>query len=439
MRKCSSGLILIIILLGINSCKDDLPVVPPDIPPDPIILKDTLAVSITDITHRSLTINVSTTQNNPRSVIKLFRSDNSSEIILAEYPIEVKDTSLIDDNNGAGLDLNKEYSYYALRTDSLGERKDSSNIVTAATLNATSHEYTWEEFIIGEFQSSLYDVWGTDENNVWAVGTCILNDTAYGVLRWDGTSWKPEKKIGGLQVIYGFSEYDIWAVGGGVWYYNGVWEKVDAKSVNNQLFPLDSVLFHNTPYTAMWGTSSSNMYFGNNKGKIIHWDGKKAKVLYDFGIYITDINGTSEDNIWITGGGANIFIAKYDGSIFEILSYPPPIIYSLYTVFPLNRKEVYVGGDGIYRKKEDAWLLEDADKNLGVIHKIRGTASNNIFAVGAFCTVYHFNGVDWKYYNEIRKPEGGIQYGVFVTENKVFIVGINHDHYRAKIIIGTRK
>jgi hypothetical protein len=318
MRKTSMCIILIIILLGINSCKDDLPVVPPDIPPDPIILKDTLAVSITDITHRSLTINVSTTQNNPGSVIKLFRSDNSSETLLAEYLIDVKDTSLIDDNNGAGLELNKEYSYYALRIDSLGERKDSSNIVTAATLNATSHEYTWEEFIIGEFQSSLYDVWGTDENNVYAVGTIIINDTAYSVIKWDGNSWKPEKKIGGQNAIYGFSETDIWSVGGGVEHYNGIeWVQIDSKSIGGQGFPLDSILHHNTPYTSLWGTSSSNMYFGNNKGKIIHWDGKKAKVLYDFGIYITDINGTSEDNIWITGGGANIFVAKYDGSIFE--------------------------------------------------------------------------------------------------------------------------
>jgi hypothetical protein len=37
------------------------------------------------------------------------------------------------------------------------------------------------------------------------------------------------------------------------------------------------------------------------------------------------------------------------------------------------------------------------------------------------------------------RTQGGENYGIYVTENKVFIVGINEDHLRAKIIIGTRK
>ena len=58
--------------------------------------------------------------------------------------------------------------------------------VTQKTLAPTSHNYTWQESQLVTWQSALYDVWGTDENNVWAVGTVMINDTAYGVLKWNG-------------------------------------------------------------------------------------------------------------------------------------------------------------------------------------------------------------------------------------------------------------
>ena len=73
---------------------------------------------------------------------------------------------------------------YAVRVDSLGQLKDTSNIVTQKTLAPTSHNYTWQEFTIGDagFSNALYDVWGTDENNVWAVGGVTINDTVYGII-----------------------------------------------------------------------------------------------------------------------------------------------------------------------------------------------------------------------------------------------------------------
>ena len=103
--------------------------------------------------------------------IRVLRNFNSITSTIAEYPILVKDTTIIDDDNGIGLLLDTTYTYFAVRVDSLGQLKDTSNIVTQKTLAPTSHNYTWQEFTIGDagFSNALYDVWGTDENNVWAL------------------------------------------------------------------------------------------------------------------------------------------------------------------------------------------------------------------------------------------------------------------------------
>lgn len=154
------------LLLFLQACNEN----PPVTPTPPIELKDTIIVTIEDVTHRSITVNVQSTVNNPQSAVRLYRLLNSSEGLVAEYPITVEDTTIIDDDNGTGLLLDTTYTYYAVRVDSTGALKDTSGSVTARTLAPTTHNYTWQEFTIGEFQSALYDVWGTDENNVYACG-----------------------------------------------------------------------------------------------------------------------------------------------------------------------------------------------------------------------------------------------------------------------------
>ena len=149
----------------------------------PVALKDTLTLSVEQVTHRSIVVDVKTTANNPNSTVELYRQLDSTRTLVAEFPITIKDTIVTDDNSGNDLQLNTEYKYYAVRIDSAGGKKDTSNIITAKTLAATSFNYTWQEFSIGDPGSVLYDVWGTDENNVYACGRITFNDTVYGIIR----------------------------------------------------------------------------------------------------------------------------------------------------------------------------------------------------------------------------------------------------------------
>lgn len=237
-----SLLLLLLLFIIYPGCKEDPPIVPPVIPP---VLKDSIAVSITGTAHRSIEFNVKTTKNNPNSVIEVYRQQSSANTLIAEYPIAITDTTITDDNNGNDLIIDTEYSYYAVRKDSAGERKDTSNIAVTKTLAATSFNYTWQEFSLGsgENPNVLYGVWGTNENNVYAVGGVTINDTVYGIIHWDGIEWKPVKYFGGGYAICGFSDSDIWVVGGGVFHFNGTsWE---------QYTFIDPVILANISYTSV--------------------------------------------------------------------------------------------------------------------------------------------------------------------------------------------
>ena len=335
----------LLFVLSLTSCNTTEP---PIVLPPPPVVKDTITVSVESFTHRSVTLNVTSTANSKNSSVRLIRELNGITTTVTEYSILVKDTTIIDDDNGTGLLLDTAYTYFAVRVDSLGQLKDTSNIVTQKTLAPTSHNYTWQEFTIGDagFSNTLYDVWGTDENNVWAVGTVMINDTAYGVLKWNGVEWLPEKRIGGLQTIFGFNENDIWVAGNGIWHYNGnLWIDYD-NIIRNPGF------YDNGPYTSIWGTSSSNLYLGNAWGKIIHWDGSKASVVYENSnsIPITDIYGLSRNFILATGGSStppSVMVKFQNQTWSEITGLADFKLY--YTSYPLSTNEYYVAGENIMR------------------------------------------------------------------------------------------
>ena len=398
---------------------------PPAIVPPPDIIKDTITVSIESFTHRSVTLRVLSTVHSLQSSIKVLRSFNNTETIIAEYPLEVIDTTITDDDNGIGLMLDTTYTYFAIRVDSLGEEKDTSNIVTQKTLAPTSHDYTWQEYTFGDagYPNTLYDVWGTDENNVWVVGGMEINGIFYGGLHWDGIQWNPDSTVGG-SVIFGFSSNDIWVAGGGIFYYDGAkWNGIE---------DTDEILHDNVPYTSLWGTSSSDMYFGNAWGKIIHWDGVKAE---DMGIdafaQIVDIWGFGDHEIYAVAGaglvgGGQLF--HFDGLSWELIADINNNIGQIdfkgnfLTVWGYEENEVFLLGSYLYKKLRDVW--SEVGPFGGIYLKLRGNQSNNIFCVGLGGLCKHFNGVEWKDISNFENIENALR-GIFMINNQVFIVGEN--------------
>ena len=404
---------------------------PPIIPPPPTVLKDSITVTITGAFHRSIEITIKTTDNNPNSVIEVYRQQNNANTLIAEYPIIISDTTITDDNNGNDLIIETQYSYYAVRKDSASERKDTSNLVVTKTLAPTNFNYTWQEFSLGsgENPNVLYGVWGTDENNVYAVGGVTINDTVYGIIHWDGVEWKPVKYFGGGYAIHGFAANDIWVVGGGVFHFNGtIWEEYTFR---------DPVILANISYTSVWGTSSNNIYFGNSGGTIVHWNGSKAQVVYTNPsiVQVKDMDGYAPDFIIGVGTGMipPLLAVKYNGINWNQL--PISINWSLNSISIVNRNHIFFAGDGIFEMRGNnfvrvlspgyySWNLSYNRKN-GVI------ASS-----GDFDGVYINNGNEWRNYKGLITTDNTSYSGIFQINNYIFCVGSTGLGNKAKIIIG---
>jgi hypothetical protein len=402
-----------------------------------VVVKDTVTISVEGTTHRSIELRVQSTVNDSSLKIRLFRTLNSADTLAAEYPILVKDTTIIDDNNGEGLQLNTEYTYYAVTIDTAGEIKDTGSAVTARTLAPTSHNYTWQEYTIGDFGSALYDVWGTDENNVYAVGGVTLNGNSYSILHYDGTEWSPIDSAGG-NVIFGFSNNDIWVAGGGVFHFDGVkWNPKDKKIVNGAVITLDSILKANTPYTSIWGTSSSDMYFGNAWGKVIHWDGASAEIVCSgYNSQFKAIDGYNSNFIIAVGTGLTppSSSAYFDGNDWSDFQYVDNY-YSLNSVSIVIPNDIYWGGEGIFETKNGSFT-KIVSTGYYVWDVEYNRATGEIAATGALDGLHIYNGLEWTSFKGIISNDLSTYSGIYFTGSKIFCAGRNNSF--AKMIIGTK-
>lgn len=95
-----------------------------------------------------------------------------------------------------------------------------------------------------------------------------------------------------------------------------------------------------------------------------------------------------------------------------------------WSVWFYHPQKLYVGSFGIYSLSKSTLKWKQVDELLLVnIRSIRGTAPNNVWAVGDKGFVSHFNGRQWK---QILPPSTpfNIYYGVACKENITVAVGV---------------
>jgi hypothetical protein len=101
---------------------------------------------------------------------------------------------------------------------------DTSSTIVTNTLSTTSHDITWEIDTLGQPGDFLYDIWGLDKNNIWALGGIHTNQGVTAIIKWDGFEWGyhswPQATLYG---IYGFNENEIFVVGGGTYGFAAKW------------------------------------------------------------------------------------------------------------------------------------------------------------------------------------------------------------------------
>jgi hypothetical protein len=305
-------------------------------------------------------------------------------------------------------------------------------------LDTTSHAFTFHQFSWGGGGGSfLSDVAILSDTNIWAVGEIqpVQYDstgqriyTPYGAANWDGVNWKLLK----LPTSYGlsytsyltptgiiaFTPNDIWLANGGVHKFNG---QVVTQSYWINKFPGNpGILDEGQNAEKVWGTSDNNLYVVGRKGGLAYFNGTSwQKLSTGTQLDITDIYGatnprTGELEILalatqIDSLPSQTELLRIQGTTVSLITTLPKVYFSLWFV---PGEKYFLVGDGIISKNsltDSAWT----NSPIGTITRnasgtIRGTALNDIFVVGAYLDVTHYNGSTWyDYANEIPTANGG--------------------------------
>jgi len=321
----------------------------------------------------------------------------------------------------------QSYLYRALRTIN-GEAVDSSDVVAVTTLDTTLHSYTWEQQTIGVFQSSLSDVWGSTPNDVWAVGR--ITDTTAGfrpnATHFDGNTWSLVQIEEGFDVfgIFGFTANNIFAVGtnGRVYHWDGTkWKQQVCLGIGDGC----SGLLNGEQLNAIWGTSSQELFAVGVGGVIVHYDGQRwTKMSSGAEINLWDVWGFNSTDVYCAGadffGGQGI-VLHYDGTQWRPIMVDQNPSFRHFSVWGANQNHVVTTGDFTYRFDGQKWRrLRVPDLSI-LKQKVVGTAVNDIFIVGDFGLMLHWNGTNWRRYDAVSFT--GTIRGLWTDGKEVIAVG----------------
>ena len=335
----------------------------------------------------------------------------------------------------------KTYNYVCWRMVN-GLPKNSSSNLQVQTMDTSGNNFTWQTFTFGGNAGGclLKDVAIINDTDIWAVGEIPLKDSSvngysvYNLVRWDGTSWQLRKVqfltfcgqsyTGSYpaSAIFAFGPQDVWiASGSQVVRWNGT-------SQSSPMCIPSSV-------NKLWGTSDENIYAGGANGGIAHYDGSVwEKIESGTSLDIHDIWGTSDSTTgqeevlavasdqFTNNGVAVLQLSGTEATMLQTCGLPTT---SLVGIWSANGREWYVCGDGLYKTRA---LGLPWQKVKGIppieMEAIRGTGPNDIFVVGDFGLVLHWNGASWHEYtgNELPYIQGSYL-AVAAKGNTVVAVG----------------
>ena len=429
MRLQIGGIIglLFLGLLGLQRC----PTQPAD-PPEPGLL------SLQYTTCTEVWLRVLTPDTARQVGLRVYRDTTA----IADWTIPPGDT-LIEDT---GLRPNTTYTYHTVRVQD-GRERATSPPLNVTTLDTTSNAFSWTIDTLGNPQygsSALRDVAIIDQDNIWAVGEIYLPDPdsswdgtggeGFNAVHWNGTRWQPlhipavtawgSQTRGPINTVFVTPEQDVWMFSDA-----GSYAKWDGFSWESAYVPQ-----RQGSIRAMWGSSSNNLYFVGTNGTIVHYDGATfTRVASGTELDFTDIWGAKDPSkILAVANDQNyttlqtILVQIEDSAVRSVALVP--LTYPLSTVWFLPNRHYYVGGSGLYEKErlsDEFWANNLYSITRYYVTRIRGTALNDVWAVGAYGEVLHWNGLRWHSFRSATGLGNGAYTALAVDRNTVIAVGGN--------------
>ena len=319
-------------------------------------------------------------------------------------------------------------------------QKSTEPISNNPGLDTTSHDFTWQ---VDTLPGTVFDISGLDENNVWLVGEFQEIDPLtgqtlkYNFGYWDGKKWelKTIDTKGKHDGIFVFNKNNIWICNGIIRHWNGIdWIKY-------HLWDMGILNENEGGVHKIWGLSPSNVYFIGNKGTIIHYNGSSfTKMESGTDIMLTHIFGLDQDHIWVVGDdgglhGGHSVLLFFNGSSWKVKYHyrynegPPfeggPI--GQYRGIWADKDSIIMGsGHGFWHEsiKTGKGRIEPFSFHpIGAEEKIFARNRNDLFMIGHFYTLHHYNGKSWKRYISFLRENDNFYAGNFISSDCVFVGG----------------
>ena len=282
--------------------------------------------------------------------------------------------------------------------------------------DTTSHNFVLNTEIFGDGNASvLYGVAIINDSLAYAVGEIYLKDSTggfdplpYNFAKWDGTSWQltrvavQTKYSLATAPFYGicvFSSDDIWILLGTPVHWDGnKWTQYD-------LYDMGVLGQSDGDIRKAWGENSRDMYFVGNLGTIVHYTGSGwQKLISGTRTGINDVWGITDrlgrDYVYCT---VTNYLEPADKKILEISYYNKvdslnwTLVRAVSSVWTNDTSKLYVCGDGVFERSGGAWQEMKTGASIGTTG-IRGNSVNDIFVIGGFGFIAHYNGSTWQIY-----------------------------------------
>lgn len=363
------------------------------------------------------------------------------------------ETLMVDE----GLEPGRSYIYQGRRMGGGFSRPvEESERISVRTLDTTSHQFSFDSVLLGDGGSSvLYDVAIINDMLVYAVGAVYLRDSLgkldpnpYNIVKWNGSAWLLMRIpfVGAcsavtyppIKAICALSQENILLTNGGsVVTYDGTNASMDCRMNSMLVGAINKIC----------AVGPGDIYAAGNSGTIVHYSNESWQKLE---------SGTATDLRDITGeiGGQFVWTCGYSNDLSQsaLLEYNGQSWSTVWTregastapygdlvssVTVIGRSLYLTSNSGVFRQSATA-SFADAQCVLSLPsfpYRIRGSSANNVFVVGDYTRIWHYNGLTWKLLNsgESTRP----LYGLAVAGNFAVAVGADYSTIPARAVIYT--
>ncbi|MEX0736651.1 MAG: hypothetical protein WD182_04360 [Bacteroidota bacterium] len=363
------------------------------------------------------------------------------------------------------LDMSRRFVISASLVLLLVQLSCKTNPVDPPTSNPRDYTFTIDTLAYpGSFQTMMYDLWASSPTSVWAVGH---NDQNRGLMwHFNGTEWTDVKlsttqggSIEGpidLDEVFGFNSVHVFAVGRRLYsnptpppYFldSSLVIRFDGQQWQEELVQRGRALW------SISGSSPRDIWTCGSSGTIFHYNGSLWKrdtiplvVPSDVEYALWDIKSAADGEAFMTGAirdnslmrTTNYFfkLTRGNWSIIDSFAVQPggsEVRFGVHGLWLAPEGTLYSFGWDIFRWTGMSWTR--LYQSSGALRRMAGSSDTNIFAVGDFGTVLHYNGIDWYEFEELKNPNIVFS-SVWTDGNQVFIIGFFNGGSKTVVLRG---